>query len=274
MCNEFLDIVLKMYEKTCHQLSSSICDIFMTFFGAAVTLGEFCPTFGPEQFLVNTLKIGCLWRWFTNTWSWTGQNYIVGTFKPSLQLSVSESRSTQFLLTPAFCSSFPHSLPPTHHFVKLTMACHFRPCHNSSLHLLPLWILHSSSLSVLLSSLPCLSAAACLFLSAYLLCDLYILDSFPTPAWSPVSVFGSHPTFKTWHCNDILEKPALKDILWNIEVATLMENDEEYRRTNTSNRDNWCFVGTQLFENHAFSCQAVRNAKHLGKFQVEGWQIV
>lgn len=150
------------------------------------------------SFWSTTLKIGCLWRWFTNTLSWTGQNYTVGTFKPSLQLLVSESRSTQFLLTAAFCSSFPHSLPPMHQFVKLTMACHFRTCQNSSLHLLPLWIRHSSSLSVLLSSLPCLSAAACLFLSAYLLCDRYILDSFPTPAWSPVSVSGSHPTFKTW----------------------------------------------------------------------------
>lgn len=177
------------------------------------------------SFWSTTLKIGCLWRWFTNTLSWTGQNYTVVTFKPSLQLLVSESRSTQFLLTAAFCSSFPHSLPPMHQFVKLTMACHFRTCQNSSLHLLPLWIRHSSSLSVLLSSLPCLSAAACLFLSAYLLCDRYIFWIFSHACMKSCVCFWVTPYFQDMDCNDILEKPILKDILWNTEVAILMEND-------------------------------------------------
>lgn len=211
------------------------------------------------SFWSTTLKIGCLWRWFTNTLSWTGQNYTVVTFKPSLQLLVSESRSTQFLLTAAFCSSFPHSLPPMHQFVKLTMACHFRTCQNSSLHLLPLWISHSSSSPVLLSSLPCLSAAACLFLSAYLLCDRYIFWIF------------SHACMKSCVCFWVT--PYFQDMAlqWYSWKTYSKRHFVKYRGGNFNGKwygDDWCFVGTQLFENHVFSCQAVRNAKPLGKFQV------
>lgn len=128
----------------------------------------------------------------------------------------------------AFCSSFSlvPSSPPTHQFVQpntfsvildlvITRSSTSFPCRvflplppacrpASPVYIKPSSPLQCASLSVLLTSLPCLPVAACLFLPACFLCDLHTQDSFPTPALSPLWGSGSHLAFQTCYCNACL----------------------------------------------------------------------
>lgn len=221
-------------------------------------LWEFGPVIGLRLSLVNFKILKLQNRLFVEVvhdeifeiLSWKGQNQ-----SPLGQVYNSACLRIKKYSVPALCSSFPYSVPLTHMHqnVKVTMACHFRPCHDSGPTFLPLLMKPSPPSQQLCQIVdvafqPTLPAA-CLYLSADLMCDLSIFSH----TWMKSYVwFWVTPCFQDLSLQWYSWKHLLLKKWYRISKRILQI---------------FIFCWYRHAWKSGFSCQS-SNTKHVGKFQV------